>query len=99
MHTIELFELAVHVAELAGYHVRHEYLGGQGGGVCEFGGRRWVFIDLALNTVEQLEQLCTAFADMPELTREQIPQSLHPWMTTPVPSHPASESSRTHRAA
>lgn len=80
MHTIELFEMAVHVAELAGYTVRHEYLGGQGGGVCEFGGRRWVFVDLALNTVEQLEQLCAALIEMPELTREQIPQTLQTWL-------------------
>lgn len=92
MHTIELFETAVHVAELAGYTVRHEYLGGQGGGVCEFGGRRWVFVDLALNTVEQLEQLCAAFRDMPELSREQIPQVLQTWL-------PASPQADQRRAA
>jgi hypothetical protein len=55
MHTIELLEQAVTAAEQLGYHVRHEWLGGSGGGACEFAGQKWLFIDLALNAVEQLE--------------------------------------------
>jgi hypothetical protein len=57
MHTVEILEEAIHVAERLGYQVRQEWLGGAGGGACEFGGRRWIFVDLALNTLEQLEQI------------------------------------------
>jgi len=57
MHTVELLEQALSVAEQLGYRVRHEWLGGTGGGACEFAGRKWIFVDLALNVVEQLEQV------------------------------------------
>ena len=57
MHTVEMIEQLVGVAEQLGYEVRHEYLGGTGGGACEFSGRKWIFVDLALNSVEQLDQL------------------------------------------
>jgi hypothetical protein len=60
MHTVELLEEACQVAAELGYHVRQEWLGGTGGGACEFSGRKWIFIDLALNTVEQLEQVAGA---------------------------------------
>jgi hypothetical protein len=57
MHTVELLEHALTVAEQLGYRVRQEWLGGAGGGACEFAGRKWIFVDLALNAVEQLEQV------------------------------------------
>lgn len=57
MHTVERFENGVELANQLGYIVRHEYLGGSGGGICEFAGKRWIFIDLALTSIEQLEQL------------------------------------------
>jgi hypothetical protein len=43
-----------------GYHIRHEWLGGGGGGACEFCGKKWIFVDLALNAIEQLEQVSEA---------------------------------------
>jgi hypothetical protein len=57
MHTIELLEQALAIAEQMGYQIRQEWLGGVGGGVCEYGGRKWIFVDLALTAVEQLEQV------------------------------------------
>ena len=57
MHTVELLEEALRVAEQLGYSIRHEWLGGAGGGACEIRGRKWLFVDLALNAVEQLEQV------------------------------------------
>ena len=57
MHTVELLEQALHVADQLGYSIRHEWLGGAGGGACEIRGRKWLFVDLALNAVEQLEQV------------------------------------------
>ncbi len=60
MHTVELLEQAVTVAERLGYGIRYEWLGGQGCSACEFGGRKWMFIDLAVSTTEQLEQIAEA---------------------------------------
>ena len=65
MHTVEMLEEECKVAESLGYHVRHEWLGGSGGGACEFAGRKWLFVDLALNAIEQLEQVTEALQDDP----------------------------------
>ncbi|MEQ8790209.1 MAG: hypothetical protein RIC55_28190 [Pirellulaceae bacterium] len=65
MRTVELLERAVAAAERLGYEIRHEYLAGSGGGCCEFGGRKWLFIDLALSTEEQLDQVVQALRSEP----------------------------------
>ncbi len=62
MHTVELYEQACDAARRAGYEIRQEWLGGSGGGACEFGGKRWIFVDLALTAVEQLDQVTEALA-------------------------------------
>lgn len=54
MHTVELLDEALKVAEQLGYLVRQEWLGGAGGGGCEIKGRRHLFIDLALSVPDQL---------------------------------------------
>ena len=51
MHTVELLALAVQVAKQAGYQIRHDWFGGTGGGGCEFGGQKWIFLDLAVGIV------------------------------------------------
>ncbi|MBP89238.1 MAG: hypothetical protein CMJ64_21400 [Planctomycetaceae bacterium] len=60
MHTVGLLEQYARVAERLGYQVRHEWLGGGVGGACEFGGRKWIFVDLAVSPEEQLEQVAEA---------------------------------------
>jgi len=65
MHTVELLEQMLATADRLGYGVRHEWLGGSGGGVCEYGGRKWLFVDLALNAVEQLDQVTEALRNDP----------------------------------
>lgn len=65
MHTVELLEEACGVAESLGYGIRQEWLGGTGGGACEFAGRKWIFIDLALNAIEQLDQVAAALRNDP----------------------------------
>jgi hypothetical protein len=67
MHTVELLEGALLVAEQLGYRTRQEWLGGTGGGACEFAGRKWIFIDLALTTVEQLDQVTEALRNDPAI--------------------------------
>jgi hypothetical protein len=60
MHTVELLEQACDAAQRLGYRTRQEWLGGTGGGACEFAGQKWIFIDLALSVFEQLEQVIEA---------------------------------------
>jgi hypothetical protein len=67
MHTIELLDQALWVADRLGYKIRQEWLGGSGGGACEFAGQKWIFVDLALNAVEQLEQVAEALQADPAI--------------------------------
>ena len=57
MNAVERLEQWVQLAQQNGFEVRHEYFGGTGGGVCEYAGKTFLFLDLALSTVEQLERL------------------------------------------
>jgi hypothetical protein len=80
MHTVEMRERMIRVAEELGYTVRQEWLGGTGGGLCEFGGRRHIFLDLALSAVEQLDQLATALAGDPAVHTLRLPSALAPML-------------------
>jgi hypothetical protein len=73
MHTVELLERAIATAQRVGYTVRHEWLGGTGGGACEFGGRKWIFIDLALSVIEQLDQVSEALRNDPAVSPTELP--------------------------
>lgn len=76
MRTVEMLEQAVCTARDLGYRIRHEWLGGGGGGACEFGGRKWLFVDLALSVEEQLEQICSALRADPGIFVVDLPPSL-----------------------
>jgi hypothetical protein len=60
MHTIEKLERAIAQAVQRGYEVRMEPLGGASGGLCEFGKRKWIFVDITASVAEQLEQVLSA---------------------------------------
>jgi hypothetical protein len=60
MHTVEILSHTIAFAESLGYGIRHEWLGGATGGACEIAGKRWLFIDLALSPMEQLDQVVEA---------------------------------------
>ena len=60
MHTIEKLERAIAEAVQRGYEVRMEPLGGASGGLCEFGKRKWIFVDITASVAEQLEQVLSA---------------------------------------
>ena len=76
MHTVELLEQCCEIARQLGYQIRHEWLGGSGGGACEFGGRKWIFIDLALSAEEQLGQVTEALQQDPGIHLCQISTAL-----------------------
>jgi len=67
MHTVEMLERLLALAGQMGYVTRQEWLGGSGGGECQFGGRRYIFVDLALSAVEQLEQVAAVLRKDPTL--------------------------------
>ena len=65
MHTVELLEEAMETARKLGYQLRQEWLDGTGGGACQFGGKQWIFIDLALSTADQIDQIASALSADP----------------------------------
>ncbi|EAQ81224.1 hypothetical protein [Blastopirellula marina] len=87
MHTLDLLEQAVTAAEQLGYQVRREWLDGSGGGSCEVAGKKWIFLDLSLDSHEQLMQVLDAIAQDEALA------------TIPLPASLQSLTSRTRRAA
>jgi len=78
MHTVELLERSLALADRMGYKVRHEWLGGSGGGACHFGGQKYIFVDLALTIVEQLDQVTSALRDDPAVYSSQPSADLRP---------------------
>jgi len=82
MHTVELLEQVLAVAERLGYGVRHEWLGGQGCSACEFAGRKWLFVDLAASTNEQLEQIADALRNDPAVHLLNLSSAMHQLLDT-----------------
>lgn len=72
MHTVELLEQAIAAAERLGFTVRLEWLGGNEGGGCEFGGQKWLFIDLSLSHIEQLDQVIQTIAADPGASQVDV---------------------------
>ncbi|HMP77893.1 MAG TPA: hypothetical protein PKD54_00435 [Pirellulaceae bacterium] len=68
MKTVEQIETLLELAETAGYRIRYEVLGGVGGGICEFGGNKWLFVDLSLGPMDRLEQVRAALRTDPSLS-------------------------------
>ena len=80
MHTVELLECALEYAESLGYRVRQEWLGGTGGGACEFRGQKWIFLDVSLNVTEQLALVVETLRADPEVVYETAPRWLQRYL-------------------
>lgn len=76
MHTVELLEAAIDLAERSGYRVRQEWMGGAGAGNCEIKGRKWLFLDLSLSPAEQLEIVLGALGGDPASAVLPMPAEL-----------------------
>ena len=76
MHTTELLEELLNIARQCGCEVRQDWLGGDGGGHCLARGRKWLLLDLAQSTEEQLEIVAAALADEPEMARLNLSPEL-----------------------
>lgn len=55
MHTVELLEEALAAVRRLGYRIRVEAFENESGGVCEFGGKKWLFLDAAAGPLDQLQ--------------------------------------------
>ncbi len=84
MHTVELLDQAIGLANRCGIVVRQDWFGGSAAGACEFQGRRWVFIDLSLSPREQLDQVLSGLNDVPHLIEvdNKVPPQLHTVLAT-----------------
>ena len=76
MHTVELLHQATEIARTMGYEIREEWLGGAGGGSCEFGGKKWIFLDIAHNPLEQLEEVADVICQDPAIQLIELPAPL-----------------------
>jgi len=76
MHTVERLEESLAIAEQLGYAIRQEWLGGSGGGACQFGGQKWIFVDLALSLEEQLGQVVEALQADPAIYQLELSHSM-----------------------
>ncbi len=74
MSTVERIEQLVGIAQQLGYRVRYDYFGGTGGGACQVAGGKWLFIDLALTSGEQLEMLQKLLSHEPLLFTAASPE-------------------------
>ena len=63
MRTAQKLNQLIQLAQARGLAVRHECLDGIRGGVCWYGGKYWLFVDLALSVSEQVEQVAQALSD------------------------------------
>ena len=60
MHSVDVLEEAIELAECSGFEVRREFLGESTGGACRIAGQWLLFVDLSLPAAEQLSQVVTA---------------------------------------
>ena len=70
MHPVEELDSLLQIARHNGYRIRYEYLGGTGGGVCEYSGQRWLFLDLALNSFELIEMVRKSLRSDPSIVAD-----------------------------
>jgi hypothetical protein len=84
MHTVDLLQEALRAAQRLGYQVRHEWLGGNGGWDCEIKGRKWLFVDLALEPLDQLEQVLDTLRREGATTSFPVAEPLRPLLRPPI---------------
>lgn len=57
MSSYAQLEQLIDNARQSGFEIRYENLGGAGGGICEFHGKRWLFVDVSVSTLDALDRL------------------------------------------
>jgi hypothetical protein len=75
-YSIELLDEALAAAKALGFGIRREWLDGQGGGRCDFGGKKWFFLDLSQSNTEQLAALLEVLREEPRLLQLSLSPEL-----------------------
>jgi hypothetical protein len=70
MHSVDLLEEALKLAEDSGFEVRREWLGESTGGACRLGAKWLLFVDLSLPADDQLTQAIAALRHCDFLRRD-----------------------------
>ena len=76
MHTVEMLEEALELAERLGFKVRQEWLDGRGSGGCELKGQRWIFLDLSEPAREQLDAVTECLRSASQAAAASMSQGL-----------------------
>jgi hypothetical protein len=74
--TIDQIDAWTEVASQLGYTIRYDHFGGTGGGLCEFGSTRALFMDVSLSSLEQLERLEQTIGLDPLIGQIELPESI-----------------------
>ena len=98
MHVVDALESSLQLARQLGYRVRQEWLGGSGGGGCEIRGQKCLFLDLSLDSGEQLEQVLEALRGDPSVAAIELPDDLRPLLAPQSPSRPRSRGTDSRHA-
>jgi hypothetical protein len=80
MHAAKLLAEALELARRMQYTVREEYLDGAGGGHCYFSGKKWLLLDVAQSTEEQLSDVTDALRAESALASHPMTSSLAQWL-------------------
>ncbi len=76
MEIQDLLTLAKQIARNLGFHIRQDLLDGQQGGMCEFGGKRWIILDVGQNSLEQIHAIGNALTFLEHFDSREIPDPL-----------------------
>ena len=76
MHSVELLEHALTVAQKLGFLVREEYVGDIEGGSCVVRGQKMLFLDPQLSIPDRLAIVCDTLSGDPQLDRSVLPTEL-----------------------
>jgi hypothetical protein len=80
MHAAKLLAEALELARRLEYTVREEYLDGAGGGHCYFNGKKWLLLDVAQSTEEQLSDVTDALRADADVATLPMTPPLAQWL-------------------
>lgn len=81
MGNIEIIREATAVLKSAGYLIRQDWFGGEGGGRCKVRGQNQIFLDLAQAPQDQLEVLLAAIREDENIDPAGLSSSLQAAVT------------------
>ena len=76
MLTVEMLDEALRAVAQLGIKVRNEPLAGHAGGLCEFAGKKWLFLDLTQTPGEQLQLVLQCLREQPQAGQLSLSREL-----------------------